>query len=531
MSVTPAQLKELQKRISGLVVRDKAVRQYFASDASVLRLEPGSVLYPSDWRDLQAVLGYLSQEAAKGRAVSLTTRGGGTGTSGGSLGMDVVAVLPTNLHKTLRITKDSVSVQAGMRVDTLLELLRTHDRTIPALVGLPAGSTVGGAVAADAGGFKSAKYSTIRRALQSLKAVLADGSVIETKPLNPRALSRKKGLMNLEGEIYRQVDSLIIDHLALIKQLPPTVRDSAAGYALGLVKGKLGNFDLAQLFAGAEGTLGVITEVTLSTESYQPRSRLVVSFFDDLGKFGEAALLLQRLKPSALEVIDGASLAVWRQKQPRAAELLPEATPQLAVLVEFDNASQFRRARNILNKMAASYHVSGSPQDTEAWWQVQRSAPLAFDFDGKKPSLPLATDLAIPLEKLADFLRETTKILQKRKLPAAIRGSASSGRFHLHPQLDLSKPKDRKAGMATMDDIYSLVIKLGGSPAAGGSGRLKAPYLEKVYGHEIFEVFRDLKHAADPHNLLNPGVKLGTSKKDLEESLGIQYSAGHYEDL
>ena len=142
-------------------------------------------------------------------------------------------------------------------------------------------STIGGAVGNNSAGEKSLKYGATREFVKRLRVVLANGEVIETGRLSKRELNKKKGLTNFEGEVYRQLDGLITDNWDLIANSKLPVSKNTAGYELAAVKHKDGSFDLTPLIVGSQGTLGIVTEVELETDVYNPNTTLIAAFFDD----------------------------------------------------------------------------------------------------------------------------------------------------------------------------------------------------------------------------------------------------------
>ncbi|HVE81030.1 MAG TPA: FAD-binding oxidoreductase [Candidatus Dormibacteraeota bacterium] len=536
--MTSKQLKDLQQQTKGQVTTDEAVRKYFSTDGSIFTITPEAVAYPRNTHDVQAVVSYVYQQNLRGKNLNVVARGKGTDQAGGALGDGIILALPAHMNKILRVGKDSATVQPGVLYSSLQRILHMHERFLPPYPSSIDYSTIGGAAANNACGEKTLKYGSTREWVKSLKVVLADGSEIETKKLTGRELNRKKGLMTLEGEIYRRVDSLIRDNSALIHQSQPKTTKNSAGYALGRVR-QNGYFDLSQLFIGAQGTLGVITEVTLKTAPYNPRTTLVVGYFDDLEKAGEAVLRLQKLKPSAMEVVDYHLLKFLQQYKPETLKgLVPDPLPKIIVLIEFDNTSQLkqnilsRRAARIVSKMSGTHTIAKKPKEQEALWQVRHSAAaVIWMAAGKKKSLPIIEDGVVPVEKFPEFLEATYKLLNKFKLDIAVWGHAGDANLHLQPIMDLSKIADRKKIIKLMNEFYTMVIKMGGSTCGEhNDGLLRAPYLEKLYGPAMYRLFEEVKDICDPHNVFNPRIKLGVQQKDLEPLMRREYSMEHLYD-
>lgn len=534
-----AYLKDLQSKLLGSVTDHPDALEHFSTDLSIFEVMPEAVIYPQNTADVRKTVQFAAERAARGKTMSLVPRGKGTDRGGGALGEGVQMVFPTHMNKLLRLEHGTVAVQPGIVFRTLQQTLHTHGQFLPAY---PTGldySTLGGAVANDASGEKSVKYGSIRSYVKNLKVVLADGSLIETRRISARELSRRKGLATLEGELYRKIDSLLLDHPELIKKHRISTLKNTAGYALDKVKGKDGSFDLSQLFIGSQGTLGLITEITLKTLPYSPRTSLVVGYFDALSSLAEAVVRLRTLGPSALEMVDGHMLEYMEAHRPGdISDLLPEQRPVYMLLVEFDDTSQLRqkfhvnRARHLLARHGARTRVSSDPVEQVALWKVRRSAAAALSLDhGARQALPFMEDAVVPLDRLASFIDKTHKLLRKHDLEVALWGPIGEGNLRLQPFLDLSKKKDVDKLFHLSQEFHELVISLGGSTSGGhNDGLLRALYLKHLYGEEMVELFASLKHICDPHSIFNPMKKTQATEEFARAHLRSSYALTHFYD-
>jgi len=536
----PAQIKTLRQRLSGTISDAKHVRDHFATDGSVFRLTPAAIVYPRDTEDVQTTVAYAAEQAGKkSKQFSLVARGRGTDLSGGALGDGAMLVFPAQMNRVLRLTKDAVTVQPGLTCGTLLSLLQTHGRTIPSFPASRDFASVGGAAANNSAGQYSGKYGSTAAWVKGLKVVLDDGSMIETKRVGRRELNHKKGLMRREGDLYRSIDGLLQDHAALIKESWPQTTKNVAGYRLPAIRGRDGSIDLTQLFVGAQGTLGIITEITFKTMPLEARKTLLVAHFDSLEKASEAALKLRKLQPSAMEMVDSHLLTYIRKEHPERLEgIVPEELPKVLMLVEFDNPSHLRqnllgrRAARSINKLVSAIHITNVASEQEALWAVRRSAAVVMAAaHGSKKAVPVIEDACVPIAKMSEFLEGTYALLRKHKLDIAVWGHVNDANFHLQPFLDLGKAKDRKLAPKVMDEFYTMVSKLGGTTTGRhGDGLLRAPYLEKLYGKEVYDLLKAVKQICDPHGIFNPRAKFGTTKSDLSSLLRHEYSLNHLYD-
>lgn len=535
-------VSDLRRQVKGEVFESDSVNKYFSTDGSIFTQTPKAVMYPQNEADVVAAVKTVAARAAAGEQVSITPRGKGTDQSGGALGEGLMMVFPAHMNKLLRLEKESITIQPGILYSEFQKVLHTHQRFLPPYPSSIAYSTLGGAIANNACGEKTLKYGATRDYVRRLKVVLSNGEVIETRHLSHRELQRKKGLKTLEGEIYRQIDGLLLDNKALIEKHHPKTSKNSSGYAVWDVKDKDGGFDLTQLIVGSQGTLGIVTEATLHTEAFNPRTTLLVGYFDSLEKAGEAVLKLLPLGPSALEVVDINLLEFLRKHQPQQIEgLVPEQLPKITLLIEFDNFSQLQqtlkrqRAERILKKLARSHRVTTKHHEQEALWRIRRgAAAVIWMTQGKKKALPLIEDGVVPVQKLPQFLTKVYKLLEKYGLEIAVWGHAGNANFHMQPFMDLSKATDRKKALELADEFYDMVISMGGSTCGEhNDGILRSPYLRKLYGSEMYDLFRQVKHIFDPLDILNPGKKTDMTRADIHNLIDQErheYSMPHLYD-
>ncbi len=532
-------LQELQHDLIGTVTDSQDALDYFSTDGSVFTITPSGVVYPQNTQDVQATVRFVAERAASGKKLSITARGKGTDQGGAAINDGLIMAFTSHMNRLLKNDKKSVTVQPGMTYGSLQKILHSHGRFLPPYPASLEFSTIGGAVANNAAGEKTIKYGATRQYVEQLKVVLSDGSTIETKRLTSRALSKKKSLKTLEGEIYRKLDTLIVEHASTIHSAMPKTSKNSSGYALSEVKRKDGSFDLSQLITGSQGTLGIVTEVSLKTLPFLPKTVLVVGFFDDLAKASHAVLRLSKLGPSAVEVVDYHLLNYLRKHHPGWLDgLLPAQLPRLVLLVEFDDTSHLkqnlksRQALAIMKKFASSQKLAVKPAEQQELWKIRRNAAaVIWMAEGKQKALPVIEDATVPVVHLELFLNKTYALLKKHGLSIAIWGHAGNANFHIQPFMDLSKDKDQAALFKLADEFYNMVISMGGSISGEhNDGLLRSPYLTQQYGKEMYELFRQVKQLFDPHNIFNPGKKTDVDPKRLKSLLRKEYSLKHLYD-
>lgn len=535
----------LQSHLSGEVLVSEQIREHFSTDASILTLKPSLVVYPRTTNDIRKVARFSLQLAERGHVLPMTARGNGTDMTGAAIGKGVVIVTPAHLNKILELdTKQKlVRVQPGVNFKSLQETLHTHGLQLPPAPESYEYSTVGGAIANNASGIRSGQYGDMRAWVNRLEVVLANGEVIQTGPLARKEINKKLGLPTLEGEIYRAVDAILTDGEEVITAYEKAIHVTTdnTGYALERVRLRNGDIDLTPLFVGSQGTLGIVTEAILRVTDYTPTAALTVAGFASLDDALEASERLSALRPSALELVDASLLEFVRKHNnidlPETL-LINGQAPAVLLFVEASNQSERSLAKFTKHavKLIAEYTdtlVSAQDfEEREKLWSYRYATTAFMSHDtGGKAATPIVQSIAVPPAALHQFLHDAKALCKKQHVEIALWAHALTGSVMVLPLLDLSKLGDRQRVFKLMDEYLRLVIKLGGSIASmSGEGRLRAPFATLQTGSDLAALYVQLKAASDPHNTLNPGVKLGSDPKELVDLLRKEYSLETFAD-
>lgn len=537
----PESFEELRTLIRGEVLTDGPSLAHYAEDGSIFRVTPSAVVLPKDAADIAVVVRWAREKKEQdpaNPAFSITARGKGTDQAGGPLNEGIIVRFPGYLDKMLEIGSDFVRVEPGALIGDINTALEPHGRFLPFYPASQAFSTAGGAVANNASGDKTLKYGSTRLYLKALKIVLSSGAEVVVTPLSYGDLALKKQQPNFEGEIYRNVAELLKKEEKVIAETRPKVNKYSIGYNLWEVlrdtaEGRV--FDLTQLIAGSQGTLGILTEVTFWTLPKPKYSGLLLAFFDSLPKAGEATARLVKLGPSALEMVDHFVLELFRKEKPDAlGGLVGSVMPEIVLLCEFEGSDADAIGEKLANAAAAveglafETKTTADPEETSRFWTIRRQAlPVMEHLPGKKKALPFIEDVTVPPERFPEYVSTLYEILKKHGAAFVVWGHAGNGNIHVQPLLDVGDAGDRERLFAITDEAFDLVVKLGGVfSGEHNDGIMRTPYLSRLYPPELLEAWREAKNIFDPLNIFNPGKKFGIDLEYAKAHLRDEYDVG-----
>ncbi|HEX9704646.1 MAG TPA: FAD-binding oxidoreductase [Gemmatimonadales bacterium] len=461
------------------------VRAAYAEAAGIYRILPQAVTLPATVDDVIRLIAWASETRTP-----LIPRGAASGMPGHNVGPHVIVDLSQAFDDVLvdprrRIARAGTSV-SWAQVTTAA---RPYGLRLPPDPSSGAFATSGGMVSTNAAGPRSVRCGSVRRWIESIDVVGADGE--------PRRIARGGGA----GPWHLTPDTrhLVLDRF-------PETRKNSSGYALDALAG---SGDALDLWIGAEGTLGIVTAVEWRLDPIPPDQAGAALGFRELDALADAVPFLLALNPSAVELLDGTLLDLVRG----AGVELPAGLGSL-LLVEFERETS-AAARSVVGDAvrglkAHTMHVETAVDRVglDALWQVRRLAsPALSRLPPTRRSLQVVEDGCVPIERLADYVSGVRAAAQRRDVPVAIFGHAGDGHVHVNALPDTTMPGWHDALAGLYEDVTDLVLRLGGTPSGEhGDGRLRAGLLERLYGPQVTTLFRELKHAYDPLSIFNPGV-------------------------
>jgi FAD/FMN-containing dehydrogenase len=478
----------------------------FSTDASPCVVAPRAVVFAESEADVRSAL-----EVCRDLRVSLTPRASGTSLSGAAIGPGIV-LDTTRMHRILDFDADrrAVTVEPGLLLSALNGFLAEHGLRFAPDPGSQDLCRIGGMVGHNASGYRSMKYGQTRDHVLGLRVILADGTVLDTHDVDVEssewdAIARAvPGLDTIRRDIGAHRSQILSSRRAL--------RKHSCGYGVDAIADGLdrGVFPLAALFVGSEGTLGVVTRVTLRVLPIPGKRATVLLYLDRFRDLGSLAGELLRLGPSAMESIDGDSLDLLG----REAHEIP-ATAQAMLLVEFDEGDLDAILAQVTGPIASRYRLSRPAevaQETDrqvSLWKLRRSVlPTIVQRAGRRKAWGFVEDPVVPRERVPEFIEFLVDLTRRHGTIAGIYGHIGDGNTHYRPFFDPLDPADFAAMQSLRAEFDDAVLdRFRGAPSGEhGIGRIRAETLPRVWGPEVYEVMRRTKEALDPHGLLNPGV-------------------------
>jgi FAD/FMN-containing dehydrogenase/Fe-S oxidoreductase len=506
----------LSGSVAGEVRFDRLSRALYSTDASVYQIVPASVVLPRTEADVVATV-----RACANFRVPLTARGGGTSQAGQSIGPGVILDVSKYLNRLLEVDEAGrrARVQPGCVLDDLNAGLRPLGLQFAPDISTANRATIGGMIANNSSGARSVLHGKTIDHVLELRVVLADGSIICCGPLDGPGLEARCAREDLEGACYRAVRRLAVEHAEEIERRYPKILRRVGGYNLDSFRpdGRDGaGLNLAHLFVGSEGTLGVVVEATLRlVELPRARATVVIEFADLLDALGATPAILAH-RPAAVEVVDRYVLDSTRlnAEAARLRDFL-RGDPGAILLVELYGEGPDELTPRLdaleadLRGIGLGEHLlrATDPDAQARIWKLRTLAlGLSMAEKGDAKAISFVEDTAVAPEHLRDYIAEFLRIIACHGTRAGVYAHASVGCLHVRPVIDLKTEAGVRRFEAIAADVAELVLRYGGALSGEhGDGLVRSPFQERMYGPVLYGAFRELKRIFDPLGLLNPG--------------------------
>jgi glycolate oxidase len=456
MSLTSSTLGKLRKIVGakGLLTTQVDLATYSFDGTSNWQALPEAVVFPTTAEQVSQILRLATEQG-----IPVTPRGAGSNVSGGSVPvLGGIVLCTTRMNKIIEIdtANFTVTTEVGVVLNDLNREIARHNLFFPPDPQSFLAATIGGCVSENAGGPYAVKYGVFKHYILGMTAVLPTGAIL-----------------TLGGSTVKNV----------------------TGY------------DLCQLLCGSEGTLAVITQVTLHLLPLPPARQTVLAVFNEMVTAGKAVhrVLSEGIVPAKIELMDN-----WVIR--RIEEVTPLGLPleaETIILFELDGVpgAVEKETEEVINlcqeEGAMEARAAYDAKEAENFWAARRAGFSAIF--GNAP-IAFAEDVAVPPSRLPELIGRVQKIAKKYDVTIVTLGHAGDG--NLHPCVLTDEKNTEHYGRAekAIHDIFSAALELGGAISGEhGIGLGKKKFLKKAMSPEAINLLRGIKKVFDPKGILNPG--------------------------
>lgn len=514
------------------VYTDKLHKLVYATDASVYREIPYGVAYPESIEDIKELV-----RIAKEKQTHLIPRAGGTSIAGQVVGSGIVADISKHWNHILEVNKEEkwVRVEPGVVRDELNMALKPYGLFFSPETSTSSRCCIGGMFGNNSCGTHSLVYGSTRHHVIDAKGILADGSVEYFKNYSINDLQIRFGNKFWEKDnhellienIYSQLINYALngDIVSVIKDNYPDkdLRRRSCGYAIDEVIEDLIEsnapfeeriINLCKLLAGSEGTLAFNTEIKVSLDNFPPKEIMVVcGHCDTLDNSFEANLVALKHHPTAIELMDGAILELSKGNiEQQKNRFFVEGDPAALLITELraDTRDEMDAIADALEKDLKNsgfvYHctrVYGS--DVAKVWALRKAGlGILGGMKGDAKPMGVIEDTAVAPKFMPGYMKEFQEMTHRLKTNVVYYGHISTGELHLRPIINLKTKEGQKLFRDVATETVHLVKKYQGSISGEhGDGRLRGEFIKLLYGDEVYELMRQVKHCWDPDGLFN----------------------------
>lgn len=545
-SLPPEFLQRLQTIPHADIKTGDLDRALYATDASLYQLEPLAIAIPENEEALSQIMAL-----AHAYNIPVLPRGSATSLAGQTTNRALIIDFTKHFNRILYIDPDKKQaiVQPGVVRDQLNREAGKYGLYFAPDPATTSRATIGGMIANNSSGTRSIQYGKTIDHIIALKVLLADGTIMHLSEKSPEEWENIASRNGREADIYREFRQLIFQHAEAIQNAFPKVMRRVQGYPLDEFT-QTDQWNPAKLFAGSEGSLGIILEATVNLEPIPAyRAAVTLHYHDRMEAIREVREIVG-FDPAAVEMLD---FNVFQKsiKSPLTKaihERLIIGQPEATLSVEFFTLTQSELDSRIqqfvewaeTKSKAYAYPVLTSDQQLEDSWSLRKNGLglIMGEPDGRKP-IPFVEDMAIPLEFLDEYIESVLNICKNKGVETILYAHASVGVLHVRPALDTTKAEDIHLMKEISDEVFHLVKKYKGSwSGEHGDGRNRGHRLRDYFGDEVYQCLKDVKNLFDPKGLMNPGIiidvppmdqhlRYGPGYKDKKESFVYHYRQDH----
>jgi FAD/FMN-containing dehydrogenase len=544
-------LRELEKQ-TGVEVRvDQASRILYSTDASIYQIKPLGVVFPFTADDLVGVV-----EFADKYKIPLIPRGSGTGLVGQAVGSGLIVDCSRHLNKIIEVDQESQTaiVEPGVILDDLNQAVGRYGLKYGPDPASSDRATLGGMIGNNSAGAHSIRYGMTSDHILSLDVVLSDGSVANFQRIPINLAKNFIDKTGPEGRLYQVCMDIRENYRGAIQDSWPLTWRRSSGYGINYLLpwssskppfwqgvGEITSYppiesdhiNLAPLLVGSEGTLAVFLRAKLNLAKTSPQKILGILAFNEVTAACDAVPDILDLEPSAVELIPR-SLISRARSIPAYASMLwfIDGDPDALLVVEFEgNDHKFLYEK--IKKLGSNVIIAETTEQQEQVWAVRKvGLGLLMSISGDAKPLPFIEDVAVPVEKLGEYVRGIQYLLDQYGIEGNLYAHASAGCLHFRPLINTKTERGIIELRELAYEVGKLAKSLGGAISGEhGDGLARSELLELMFGSEIVEQFTRIKKAADPERILNPGKKVDPLPMDQNLRYGVMYEQKSWQPI
>jgi len=503
---------------------DRMTRLLYSTDASIYQMMPVGVALPRNADEVIAAV-----EIARKHNVPVLPRGGGSSLAGQAVGHALILDLSRHMDHILEIDPEAATIrlQPGITHGAMNKAVQPYGLIFGPDPASGDRATMGGILGNNSTGAHSIVYGMTLDHVLETKVVLSDGSHVQFEDFANSDWGKMGSRPGLEGEIYHKTLDILERYKEPIASRYPRTFRHVAGYNLNRMA-EAEKPNLSSLIVGSEGTLGIVTEMKLNLVRIPKMKRLAMVHFSELRAAMEATPALLETDPTVVEVIDKMLLDLARDKiEYRRLLTFVRGDPEIILMVEYVGETEKELDAGIQRleeKLREIQHkepvviVADKVEQANVWYVRKVGLGILMSIRGDAKPIPFIEDAAVPVEHLADYVTTIFDYSYSVGLErVAMYGHASAGCLHIRPLVNLKTGDGVRQIRQIAEKSVELVVKYGGTTSGEhAEGIARGEFSEKLFGPELVKAFTEVKHAFDPHGLLNPSKVVGAPRMDDE---------------
>ncbi len=536
---------DIKKLGLGELRLDPVSRKLYSTDASIYQIEPLGVALPRHEDELAGIVSLASSYK-----VPILPRGSGTSLAGQTIGPAIIIDFSRHLKHLLDVDPEERTawVQPGLVLNKFNGLVSPRNLMYGPDPASSDRATFGGMLGNNSTGAHSISYGMTSDNVLAVDVFLSDSSQARFESVKMQEAFSRAEADTLEGSLYRKSLLICEQRGDVIKKTWPRTWRKASGYGLNYLLPwsasrppawahaaagdeyppiESGSLNLAPFLVGSEGTLAIFKRIKIRLVPKPAFTVLGVMSYPSIAEACDAAPGLLNLQPSAIELIPQAMIRLARSVPAYARRLsFVKGDPEAIMIVEFSGETLEDAERQLQQLGPETVRAISSAEQEQVWGVRKVGLGLLMSRPGDSKPLPFIEDVAVPVEKLGEFVRAFQAILAEHGTSGDFYAHASAGCLHVRPLINLKTVRGVEQMRGITQAVMGVAKRLGGAMSGEhGDGLSHGEWIDQTFEPEIVQSFREIKVTADPNGLLNPGKVLEPQPMHVNLRYGPEYQA------